>query len=204
MFFQPSQLRQSSAPIPWPCTTASMFSPSSHFLPRFHLLLSWALPCDWLGKKCVLGAWVLPPVRCLPSLCSCHVPCKQLPPLSCLHVANLMTLEVCSNLNYSVCMKADRVDFKLGEDRSWLSHQVKETGTIIHTSHIVWGLQFPSACPSPAGTLLVVYRRLTGHPFLVAFFGPPLADGFIWLPRWSLMTSEILLLPKRDFVLQKE
>lgn len=43
-----------------------------------------------------------------------------------------------------------------------------------------------------------------GHPLLVALFGPPLADGFMWLPRWSLMTPEILLLPKRDFVLQKE
>lgn len=101
-------------------------------------------------------------------------------------------------------MKAGRVDSKLGEDRSWLSHQGKETGTIIPTSHIVGGLQFPSPCPSPTGTLLVVHRRLMGHPLLVALFGPPLADGFMWLPRWSLMTPEILLLPKRDFVLQKE
>lgn len=101
-------------------------------------------------------------------------------------------------------MKAGRVDCKLGEDRSWLSHQVKETGTIIPTSHIVEGLQFPSPPLSPTGTLVVVCGRLTGHPLLVALFGPPLGDGFIRLPRWSLMTPEIPLLPKRDFVLQKE
>lgn len=101
-------------------------------------------------------------------------------------------------------MKAGRAGSKLGEGRSWLSHQVKETGTIIPTSHVVGALQFPSPCPAPRGTLLVVYKRLMGHPLVVALFGPPLGDGFIWLPRWSLMTPEILLLPKRDFVLHKD
>lgn len=67
--------------------------------------------------------------------------------------------------------KAGRVASKLGEDKPWLSHQVPETGTSIPTSHIAGGRQLPS---SPrAGTRLVGYRGLMGHPLAVAFFGRP-------------------------------
>lgn len=34
--------------------------------------------------------------------------------------------------------------------------------------------------------------------------GPPFGGGFIWPPKWPLMTPEIPLWPKRDVVLQKE
>lgn len=58
-------------------------------------------------------------------------------------------------------------------------------------------------CWGSATAILSPRRDTTGGVQKVN--GPPTGGGFIWLPRWPLMTPEILpLSPKRDFVLQRE
>lgn len=78
-------------------------------------------------------------------------------------------------------MKAGGVE--LGKDRSWLVFPPGE-GDWHHYPHIThcWGSAVCILCPSPSGTLLVVYKRLMGHPLLVALFGPLLVMALFGWP----------------------